>query len=71
VEFLLTNGPAGPGELRKLDKIILGTDPVAVDAYASPFVNLKAADVLMITKSAAAGIGRMDVAKLAVEELTA
>jgi hypothetical protein len=26
-EFLLTNGPAGPGELRRLDKVILGTDP--------------------------------------------
>jgi uncharacterized protein (DUF362 family) len=70
VEFLLTNGPAGPGELRKLDKIILGTDPVAVDAYAAPLVNLKAADVLMITRSAEAGVGRMDVAKLVVEQLT-
>ena len=69
-EFLLTNGPAGPGEIRKLDKVVLGTDPVAVDAYGAPFVNLKAADVLMITKSAEWGIGRMDVAKLAVEELT-
>jgi uncharacterized protein (DUF362 family) len=70
VEFLLTNGPAGPGELRKLGKVILGTDPVAVDAYGSPFINLKAADVLMITRSVEAGLGRMDVAKLAVEELT-
>jgi uncharacterized protein (DUF362 family) len=69
-EFLLTNGPAGPGELRKLDKVILGADPVAVDAYGAPFVNLKAADVLMITKSAEWGLGQMDVAKLAVEQLT-
>jgi len=69
-EFLLTNGPAGPGELRRLDKVVLGPDPVAVDAYGAPFVNLKAADVLMITKSADAGIGRMDVARLAVKELT-
>ena len=69
-EFLLTNGPAGPGELRKSNKVILGTDPVAVDAYGAPLVNLKAADVLMITKSVEWGIGRMDVTKLAVEELT-
>jgi uncharacterized protein (DUF362 family) len=69
-EFLLTNGPAGPGELRKSNKVILGTDPVAVDAYGAPLVNLKAADVLMITKSVEWGLGRMDVAKLAVEELT-
>jgi uncharacterized protein (DUF362 family) len=69
-EFLLTNGPSGPGQLRKSDKVILGTDPVAVDAYGAPLVNLKAPDVLMITKSVEWGIGRMDLAKLAVEELT-
>jgi uncharacterized protein (DUF362 family) len=69
-EFLLTNGPSGPGELRRADKIILGTDPVAADAYGAPLVNLKAADVLMITKSAEWGLGRVDVTKLAVEELT-
>jgi uncharacterized protein (DUF362 family) len=68
-EFLLTNGPAGPGELRRSDKVILGTDPVAVDAYGAPLVNLKAADVLMITRSVEWGLGRMDLAMLAVEEL--
>jgi len=70
-EFLLTNGPQGPGELRKLDKVILGTDPVAVDAYGAPLVNLKAADVLMISKSAEWGLGRMDTANLAVKEIAA
>jgi uncharacterized protein (DUF362 family) len=70
-EFLLTNGPAGPGELRKLDKVILGTDPVAVDSYCAPLVNLKAADVLMITKSVEWGLGWMDVATLAVKEIAA
>ena len=69
-EFLLTNGPAGPGELRRLDKIILGTDPVAVDAYGAPMVNLKASDVLMIVKSAEWGLGQPDVSKLAIEQLT-
>jgi uncharacterized protein (DUF362 family) len=69
-EFLITNGPAGPGELRQLNKVILGTDPVAVDAYGAPLVNLKAADVLMITKAVKWGLGRMDVAKLVVEQLT-
>lgn len=68
-EFLLTNGPAGPGELRRLDKVVLGTDPVAVDAYSAPFVELKAADVLMITKSAEWGLGRVDVSKLKIKEI--
>lgn len=70
-EFLLTNGPAGPGELRKIGKVILGTDPVAVDAYGAPLVNLKAADVLMIAKSVEWGTGRMDLAQLAIKEIAA
>lgn len=33
--ILLTNGPQGPGKLDYPDQIIFGTDPVAVDAYAT------------------------------------
>ncbi len=69
-EVLLTNGPAGPGRLGKFDKVIIGTDPVAVDAYGAPLVNLKAADVLMIVRSAEFGVGQPDVTKLAIEQLT-
>jgi uncharacterized protein (DUF362 family) len=70
-EFLLTNGPAGPGELRRLDKVILGTDSVAVDAYGAPVLDLKASDVLVITKSAEWGLGQPDVSKLKVKEISA
>ncbi len=70
-EFLLTNGPSGPGELRKLGKIVLGTDPVAVDAFGAPLVDLKASDVLMITKSAEWGLGQPDVSKLKIKEISA
>jgi uncharacterized protein (DUF362 family) len=70
-EFLSTNGPAGPGELRRLDKIIIGTDPVAVDAYGAPLVGLKAEDVLMITRAAEWGLGQRDVAKLKIREIKA
>jgi uncharacterized protein (DUF362 family) len=69
-EFLLTNGPAGPGELRKLGKVILGTDPVAVDAFCAPFVDLKASEVLMITKSAEWGLGQPDISKLKIREIS-
>jgi len=67
--FLMTNGPQGPGELRKLDKVIAGTDPVAVDAYGAACLDLAPADVQMIRKSAELGLGRMDVDKLAVKEI--
>ncbi|MBN2207577.1 MAG: DUF362 domain-containing protein [Candidatus Aminicenantes bacterium] len=67
--ILMTNGPAGPGELRKPDKVIAGTDPVAVDAYGATCLDLVPADVQMIRKSAELGLGRMDLDKLAVKEM--
>lgn len=67
--FLMTNGPQGPGELRKADKVIAGTDPVAVDAYGAGCLDLKPADVPMIRKAAELGLGRLDVDKLAVKEI--
>jgi uncharacterized protein (DUF362 family) len=36
---LLTNGPAGPGKVEALGLIIAGTDPLAVDAYATTLAN--------------------------------
>jgi len=68
--FLMTNGPQGPGELRKLNKVIAGIDPVAVDAYGAVCLDLKPAEVAMIKKSAELGLGRMDLDKLAVEEIS-
>jgi len=32
--ILLTNGPKGPGEVKQLDMLIAGLDPVACDALA-------------------------------------
>jgi uncharacterized protein (DUF362 family) len=33
--IMTTNGPRGPGKLEYPHQLIFGTDPVAVDAYAS------------------------------------
>ena len=67
--FLMTNGPQGPGELRKRDAVIAGADPVAVDAYGATCLDLAPADVQMIRKAAELGLGRMDLDKLAVKEI--
>ncbi len=67
-EFLLTNGPAGPGELRRADKVVVGANPVSVDAYACTLLGLDGADVAMIGLAAAHGIGEPVLAKLSVRE---
>lgn len=66
---LASNGPAGPGDLLKPQKIVVGTDPVAVDAYCVGLHKRKPQDLPMLTKAVAAGVGRLDVDKLSVKEL--
>jgi len=64
-----SNGPAGPGDLLKLQKIVAGTDPVAVDAYCVTLHSRKPNQVVMLAKTAAAGVGRADFEKLSVREI--
>ncbi len=58
-EFITANGPWGPGPIKKHRAVLAGTDPVALDAYGCTLLGLKPADVLMIPKAAAHGLGRM------------
>jgi uncharacterized protein (DUF362 family) len=68
-EFVTTNGPGGPGEMKKPQKIVAGTDGVAVDAYCAEVRGLKSQDVLMITMAHEHGLGEMDFSKLTVKEV--
>lgn len=67
-EFLLTNGPAGPGELRRAQKVVAGANPVSVDAYGCTLLGLTAERVAMIGLAAAHGLGDPALAKLTVRE---
>ena len=62
------NGPAGPGTLLKPGRVVVGADPVAVDAYCAGLLGRAAADIAMLKKAAAHGIGRMDTSKLKIKE---
>ncbi|MDD8027516.1 MAG: DUF362 domain-containing protein [Acidobacteriota bacterium] len=62
------NGPAGPGTLLRPGRVVAGADPVAVDAYCAGLLGRSAADIAMLRKAAAHGLGRMDPAKLALKE---
>ncbi len=68
-EFLLTNGPAGPGELKRADQVVAGTDPVATDAYACTLLGLTAEKVAMIGLAARHDLGDPDLAKAGTRNL--
>ncbi len=74
VRALATRGPQGPGKVLKLDSIIAGTDPVAVDAQAVELTwsqwNLAGINVDHLVKSAEMGLGEIDPSKLNVVKQT-
>jgi uncharacterized protein (DUF362 family) len=70
-EFITTNGPFGPGKLIKPQKVVAGTDRVAIDAYCTTLWGLEARDIIMINKAYEHKLGQIDLQKVKVKEIQA
>lgn len=68
-EFITTNGPFGPGQLLKPQKVVAGTDRVAIDSYCCTLWGLEARDIIMINKAYEQGLGEMDLSKVNISEV--
>jgi uncharacterized protein (DUF362 family) len=69
-EVLKTNGPFGPGEIINPNKVFVGIDPVAMDAYGSTILGNKPEAIKMIVMANKHGLGRMDVKNFTITEKT-
>ena len=69
-EFIITNGPFGPGELLKPKKVVAGVDRVAIDSYCASLWGLKAEDIFMIRHGHEHGLGEMRLAGVKIKEST-
>lgn len=72
VRALTTRGPQGPGKVEKLDTIVAGADPVAVDSYATeltPWNNraAKGRNIQYLVAANQMGLGEIDTSKLSVK----
>ena len=58
-ETMMRNGPTGGSlsDLKPTHTMIVGTDPVAADAFGATLLGRKAADLPFITKAVVAGAG--------------
>lgn len=70
---LITGGPAGPGKVEKLNTIIAGVDPVAVDAYGvsvARWYNKKfeAVNIKHIVAAHKMGLGNINLDKLQIKK---
>jgi len=68
---LVSGGPGGPGEVKKPNLIVAGTDPVAVDSYGVSIVpwygqNFKGRQVEHLLAAYQHGLGKIDVDQLKV-----
>ncbi len=68
-EFIIDNGPSGPGTLLKPQKVVAGTDGVLVDSYCCSLMNLKPAQIGMIQKAAAHNLGKTDLGNAKILEV--
>jgi uncharacterized protein (DUF362 family) len=68
VRILTGNGPQGGRlqDVRKVDTVIAGTDPVAVDSYGATLFGIKGTDVPHVVYAARKGLGEIDLGKVRI-----
>ena len=66
--ILLDNGPQGGdlADVKVLDSLVAGADPVACDAYTTTLFDLKPEDIDSTVAAHRAGLGEMDLAKMRI-----
>ena len=71
--ILTAHGPQGGSlaDVKKLDLIAAGTDPVAMDAWGATLFGLTGADLGYVVKGAARGLGSMDLSRLRIQRVEA
>ena len=69
-EFIITNGPMGPGEVIKPQKVIAGTDRVALDAYCTTLWDIRVEDIICINEAHKRGLGNMDLTQANIKQLS-
>jgi len=63
------NGPRGPGEIIEPNRLLGGTDPVALDVYAAELIDFDPEDILTTTYAHELGIGEINPKKLGILEM--
>lgn len=66
--FITTGGPSGPGEVQVENKIIAGTNMVAIDALGCSYHGYEPEEVPTLVECEKAGLGTKDFTKLNIVE---
>ncbi len=71
VRILTANGPQGGSlaDVRKLDTLIAGIDPVAIDSFGATLFGMKGSDLGYVTLGHKRGLGQMDLNKVRIQRI--
>jgi uncharacterized protein (DUF362 family) len=71
VRILTANGPQGGSlaDVKKLDTVIVGVDPVAIDSYGATLFGMKGSDLGYVTFGHQRGLGQMDLNKVKIKKV--
>jgi uncharacterized protein (DUF362 family) len=69
IRILFNNGPRGPGEVKNIGKIVVGVDPVAVDAYGCSLFEKEPHQIGYINIAHKMGLGEIDISKTRVKRV--
>lgn len=67
--ILLDNGPGGPGTVDRPERVVIGTDPVAVDAYTCGLFGRSPGEIRYLAYGEELGVGTTDFRALGVREV--
>ena len=71
VRILTANGPQGGSlaDVKKLDTVIVGIDPVAIDSYGATLFGMKGSDLGYVRIGDKLGLGKMNLSKLMIRKI--
>ncbi len=71
VRILMNNGPQGGNlnDVKEMNTIIAGVDPVAVDAYAATLFGLRPAELGFLVEAQRRGLGSFDLNRMNIEKI--
>ena len=65
----ISNGPRGPGETTSPKLLLAGTDPLAIDVFASNLIGIEPSSIYTFTAASELGFGNIDLDTLKVLSL--
>lgn len=72
VRILTANGPQGGSleDVKKLDTVIAGVDPVAIDSFGATLFGMKGSDLGYVRVGHERGLGQMDLNKVKIKKIS-